>query len=505
MSTLFLKYRPQTFDDIVGQESIRKTLQNALKSERPSHAYMFSGSRGTGKTSTARIFAKGLICPNLNEGNPCGTCDMCRSVTDGSLVDVIEIDAASNRGIDQIRDLREKIHFSPTIAKRKVYIIDEVHMLTKESFNALLKTLEEPPDHAFFCLATTEIHKVPETILSRCQVFMFSRFTKNQMVERLSLIVKNEEFKAEKEALELIALKAEGGMRDAISLLEQVSVETEKNLTKENTQKSLGMSSSESLKALYTAIMSQDKEAGLELIMEKSRVGSDFRAFGHDFLQYLRTKMHENLNTPELSKIIEAIQVFEKALFNLKSTPIIELPFEIAIINLCQGVQKTTPAHPTPKTSTQPPHKTTSPQQSIPPNPAIPSENKAETVSPPPPPSAPKAPAPKIAEGNLPTPGQIKSQMEAIAAQASLPAFIKKSFFSTHAEQVDGKIVFYTDSEFHREKLNASATKLGLQKAINEVFSTTLEIDFVKRAKPATPKAESGPVQKNGNDDFLVF
>jgi len=183
--SLFLKYRPQTFSDLVGQEAVRRTLQNALKSERPSHAYLFTGSRGTGKTSTARIFAKGLNCENLQDGDPCGTCRFCTGTADGSLIDVIEIDAASNRGIDEIRDLREKINFAPNVAKRKVYIIDEVHMMTKEAFNALLKTLEEPPDHAFFCLATTEIHKVPETIRSRCQTFSFQRFTLDQLSDRL--------------------------------------------------------------------------------------------------------------------------------------------------------------------------------------------------------------------------------------------------------------------------------------------------------------------------------
>jgi len=229
--SLFLKYRPQTFSDLVGQEAVRRTLQNALKAERPSHAYLFTGSRGTGKTSTARIFAKGLNCENLQDGDPCGVCRFCTGTADGTLIDVIEIDAASNRGIDEIRDLREKINFAPNVARRKVYIIDEVHMMTKEAFNALLKTLEEPPDHAFFCLATTEMHKVPETIRSRCQTFSFQRFTLTQLTDRLAYISEKESINAETEGLDIISRKAEGGLRDAISLLEQVAAETENQVT----------------------------------------------------------------------------------------------------------------------------------------------------------------------------------------------------------------------------------------------------------------------------------
>ena len=294
MTALFLKYRPQIFTDVVGQSPVVKTLQNAIQSENPAHAYLFCGSRGTGKTSMARIFAKALNCEKSRDGNPCNQCDICESTKEGHCVDVIEIDAASNRGINEIREIREKIAFAPSVAKRKVYIIDEVHMLTKEAFNALLKTLEEPPSHAYFALATTELHKVPETIQSRCQTFLFQTFTITQLVDRLAHIAKEEGFKSETEALELIAKKAEGGMRDALSLLEQIAAESQKNITVQTVTDSLGLVSIDTLEKFYQALETKQPQVALEIIENLSRQGSDFRSFGHDLLVFLREKMHTN-------------------------------------------------------------------------------------------------------------------------------------------------------------------------------------------------------------------
>ena len=224
--SLYLKYRPQNFKTIVGQDHIVTTLKNAIKHESLTHAYLFSGSRGTGKTSLARIIAKSLNCTNLEEGvEPCDKCENCEAVLKGRLVDLIEIDAASNRGIDEIRELREKILFAPTQGKAKVYIIDEVHMLTKEAFNALLKTLEEPPAHAYFILATTEAHKIPETIISRCQQFNFRRISAEDIVKRLQEIGEEESVQAEPDALDLIAKISSGSLRDAIGLFEQMNID----------------------------------------------------------------------------------------------------------------------------------------------------------------------------------------------------------------------------------------------------------------------------------------
>jgi len=336
---LFLKYRPQTFDDIVGQESVVKTLRNSLKANKPVHAYLFAGSRGTGKTSLARLLAKGLNCENLNDGSPCGKCKICTDIADGNLVDVIEIDAASNRGIDDIRDLREKVNFTPTFARRKVYIVDEVHMLTKDASNALLKTLEEPPEHAYFILATTELHKILDTIISRCQTFIFGRFAIEQLVGRLEKICKDEGFTAEKIALELIARKAEGGLRDAISALDQIASESSGKITEAIVRESLGISSSEMLENFWKSIESQDAEQGFEVLRTVSKNGADLRTFGHDFLGFLREKMFQNLKSREiLAKLIPTIEEIEKALLRLKTSPITELPLEIAVVKLCSNL-----------------------------------------------------------------------------------------------------------------------------------------------------------------------
>lgn len=219
---LYREWRPQAFTEMVGQEHVTRTLQNALRNQRLAHAYLFSGPRGTGKTSAAKILSKAINCENGPTDEPCNNCAACRGITEGSIMDVVEIDAASNRGVDEIRDLREQVKYAPTEVRYKVYIVDEVHMLTTEAFNALLKTLEEPPSHVLFILATTEPHKLPATIISRCQRFDFRRILGRQIVERLRHIANEKHIEAEEDALWLVARAAEGGMRDALSIFDQV-------------------------------------------------------------------------------------------------------------------------------------------------------------------------------------------------------------------------------------------------------------------------------------------
>ncbi|MFE8735920.1 DNA polymerase III subunit gamma/tau, partial [Streptococcus pyogenes] len=218
---LYRKYRSQTFDEMVGQSVISTTLKQAVESGKISHAYLFSGPRGTGKTSAAKIFAKAMNCPNQVDGEPCNQCDICRDITNGSLEDVIEIDAASNNGVDEIRDIRDKSTYAPSRATYKVYIIDEVHMLSTGAFNALLKTLEEPTENVVFILATTELHKIPATILSRVQRFEFKAIKQKAIREHLAWVLDKEGITYEVDALNLIARRAEGGMRDALSILDQ--------------------------------------------------------------------------------------------------------------------------------------------------------------------------------------------------------------------------------------------------------------------------------------------
>lgn len=297
--SLNLKYRPTNFDDLHGQDIIKKTLKNASKENRFSHAYLFTGPRGTGKTSTARIVAKALNCLNIKEdGNPCDKCEICMSFNLGKLIDVIEIDAASNRGIDEIRDLKEKIKFSPNQGKFKIYIIDEVHMLTKEAFNALLKTLEEPPNHTYFILATTEFHKVPETIVSRCQKFSFERISNPQIIERLQLILENEKIKYNPKALDVIARASDGGMRDAISLMEKII--SNNTLEYDTAIESLDIVGEMLIKNFVDSLFNSDFKNSTKIIDNLYEKGVNMSLFMRDTIVYLKDLL---LNYSEKSDI----------------------------------------------------------------------------------------------------------------------------------------------------------------------------------------------------------
>ncbi len=286
--SLYRKYRPENFNDIVGQEYVIKTLRNALKNDRIAHAYLFAGPRGTGKTSTAKVFAKSLNCKDDSSYEPCGVCENCQKISSGQSLDVIEIDAASNRGIDEIRDLREKVKFYPSEGNYKVYIIDEVHMLTKGAFNAILKTLEEPPENVVFILATTEPHQVISTILSRCQRFDFSLLSIADIEKRLSFICEKEEVDYEEDALNLIAHSSNGGMRDAISILDQAISYTNANITSNKLRKMLGKIEKGVLSDYIKYISENDTASALELINDLLEKGKGISRFISDLIEHLR-------------------------------------------------------------------------------------------------------------------------------------------------------------------------------------------------------------------------
>lgn len=338
MSTvLYRKYRSQNFDELVGQDHITKILKNAVKKDQLSHAYLLVGSRGTGKTSTARILAKAVNCKSpLKDGNPCNKCEICESISNGNFLDLIEIDAASNRGIDQIRELKERIEFSPSEGRFKVYIIDEVHMLTNEAFNALLKTLEEPPAHIIFILATTDVHKLPATILSRCQRYDFRLGSDEEIRKTLKEIVKKEKIKVEDGAMDILVRNSKGSYRDALSLLDVVvngqSNDGNSNIvTEDETRQILGLPELNIVNNLLGALMEGNAQLALECIKELEVKGTNLSQFVSYTLEILREILVaklSGLNTPhypfskdmDQKKLVSLINAFLNAERDLKST-----------------------------------------------------------------------------------------------------------------------------------------------------------------------------------------
>lgn len=353
---LYRKYRPKAFEEVIGQEHVVTALTNSLKMGRVAHAYLFSGPRGVGKTTLARIMAKALNCEKNDR--PCNSCASCVLYNDGRAIDLIEIDAASNRGIDEIRELREGVRFVPSQGKYKCYIIDEVHMLTKEAFNALLKTLEEPPAHAVFVLATTELEKVPSTIVSRTQHYDFRRPSVVDIGARLKNIAKKENVFLEEDAARLIALASEGSMRDAESILGQIMAVEDKKITREEVESVLGLPRREAAKKMFEFIATKNIPNALSLVQELNEAGQDMQYFTKLMLQYFRNGLFIKTD-PGLKRFIEAemlpdefdcitanlgsfdhedlsrgVDIIFHNLQTFKNTPIPQLPLELTVLEL---------------------------------------------------------------------------------------------------------------------------------------------------------------------------
>lgn len=351
---LYRRWRPQTFDDVIGQDHVTQTLRNALATDRVAHAYLFTGPRGTGKTSVARILAKAVNCLASEGERPCNECRICEGMSDGSHLDLIEIDAASNTGVDDVRDLRDKINFAPNEARQKVYVIDEVHMLSNAAFNALLKTLEEPPAHALFVLATTEPHKIPETIRSRCQRFDFRRVSLQAIISKLERICEAEGVEAEPMALEAIARAATGSLRDSESLLDQLLAFTDDEIELEQVQSLLGSVSGDAIATLVDNLIDRNTADGLALINETVDRGADPRQFTRQLLEYLRgllllqagdrglvnvtddaaQRMQAQVERLPAQRLVGIIRRFAEADFNLKIGAQPQLPLELAFVEM---------------------------------------------------------------------------------------------------------------------------------------------------------------------------
>ena len=353
---LYRKWRPRTFDGVVGQTAITDTLKNAIKRGKISHAFLFAGPRGTGKTSCAKIFAKALNCTNLQDGEPCNECENCLAADQGTMNDIIEIDAASNNGVDEIRDIRDKVKYAPTQGKYKVYIIDEVHMLSMGAFNALLKTLEEPPEHVVFILATTELQKVPATIISRTQRYNFKRIDQHDLIARMTYILGQEKIDFEEKALEVIAQVADGGMRDCLSILDQILSYSQDKVKYEDALRITGYAAQEKIEQVLLNLLNSETSAALEIVHALLQDGASTKNILDELISLtvkgmlaIKSNKEENFLTEdyvsELTKIPEEkfyslVQAANNALNDLRYTNQQQIPLDVFVVQVTQAPVK---------------------------------------------------------------------------------------------------------------------------------------------------------------------
>lgn len=475
MPSLYRKYRPQNLQEIVGQAHIKRTLQNAIQQNCLAQTYFFAGPRGTGKTSTARIIARALNCEKLQTaGDPCNTCEPCQNALTGRLIDLCEIDAASNRGIDEIRDLKEKIAFQPTQARTKIYIIDEVHMLTKEAFNALLKTLEEPPSYAHFILATTEPHRVPATIVSRCQRFDFRQITEKEIAAHLQLIAQKEKIQAELPVFDLLAKQVQGGLRDALGLLEQLG--TSGQITLIAATESLGLTQPGTVTDFVTSLQKQQLNVALALINGLVEDGVNLTQFTKAVLAQLRELLltAAQKNSPATTKkLLQNIASLTQALADLKTAVIPQFPLEIAAIKICGAQPDLTPA------------KESSPK--------IPPRKPAPQAPTPPPPKSPPAAKPKttlkIATATLTkTWAEIVPQLK----NPTLKLALRDSTITAEANS----ILVTINSQILFEKINTTETKSHLIETLTQALQQPVQLKLQHSAAAPVAKPELKPSAK---------
>lgn len=472
---LYLKWRPQTFEDVIGQEHITRTLRNALRQGRTRHAYLFSGPRGTGKTTMARLLAKALNCLEADlDRRPCNVCANCVAVNEGRFLDLIEIDAASHTGVDDVRDLRDKIAFAPSEGTYKVYIIDEVHRFSGAAFDALLKTLEEPPPHAVFVLATTEIAKVPATIKSRCLMFEFRRVSLAEVADRLALIAQTEDVSIDRAALELIAREGTGSVRDSISLLDQLLADPSEHLTLDMTEQMLGTASSQQVVDLAHALLDNNAAWGLDLINAAVDRGADPRQFGRQVVDYLRqlllvkmagdalidasqerrAVLHEQAAATSRAALLGAIRAFNAALQDWQQggwQP--QLPLELAFL---EGIKPGAEEEPVPAPG---------------PRPAA-----AHVESPAAPPVVEAAPA--APEGEPVRIKDLREQWAQVqkAAKGHTPLLPPLLEHATPREIKGDVLVLGVENDTFKQKLSAPDKRTILEAVLLELFGVALKV-----------------------------
>ena len=508
---LYRKWRPQKWDEVVGQQHVVQTLRNAVTGERVAHAYLFSGPRGTGKTTVARLLAKAVNCLGEDlSARPCNQCDHCVAVNESRFLDLIEIDAASNTSVDDVRDLRDKINFSPNQGRYKVYIVDEVHMLSTAAFNALLKTLEEPPPHAIFVLATTEMHKIPATVLSRCQRHEFRRVPVDDIVKQLGQIIQAEGIQAEPEALTLIARQATGSLRDAISLLDQMA-STGQKISLELTQTVLGTAANQTVLELADAILDKRPDAGLETIHHALDAGTDSRVLARQIVDYFRAlllvklgneaqvdliadtraqvKRHAGaLSAPE---VLRMTRLFNAAATDLRGGWQPSLSLELALVEAIEGPQPI--EKPSAAGGEKPPETRGRPE--VPSRYSLPRPDRGvqnklpEASRPNPAPPLEKASESKSVTGAVSLDRVAKAWRQVRAAVRSQNPALEALLNSCKLLEIkNGTLVLGFASEVLRSKMDAPGQLDVTRKVIAEVLGVELQIRcVVSNARQTTP------------------
>jgi DNA polymerase-3 subunit gamma/tau len=508
---LYRKWRPQSWDEVVGQDHVIRTLRNALRAGRVNHAYLFSGPRGTGKTTTARLVAKAVNCLAEDPSErPCGECKHCLAIQAGSFLDLIEIDAASNTSVDDIRDLREKINFAPNEGRYKVYIIDEVHMLSTAAFNALLKTLEEPPEHAIFILATTEVHKIPATVLSRCQRHEFRRLPTGTIRAYLSVKAKDEAIEVEDEAVDLIARQSTGSLRDAISLLDQLA-STGEQVTLAYAEAVLGTAASEAVRGVIKAIFDADLSAGMDQIHGALDQGTDPRQFARQVVQALRALLMVRMGNQDLvdvsaevreewerlaprlsiEHIAAAIEAFSRAASERRATWQAALPLELALVAAAGDRKEAAPQAGNQPVGQQPP-----PDSELPEAPSKAAGSKASAV--------PTTTNP--AEGAAFNFQTMMSRWQELlqAARRRNPRVQALLNSCRPLGFEDGAVVIGFSSDLLREKMEKERNIGVAQEALEEIFGRHLRLRCVLTKSWQAAERTTGPLPPMDDEGMVA-